>query len=110
MRDGSRQGSPPRRRKHRSQIRGPHARSAPGGPMPRTRTFLALSAVMLAGTAATSFAAPKACNLTSDAPGDPTRYPVRGPAGPNNATLDIKTVDVASNAKQLTTVVRVERL
>lgn len=81
--------------------------------MSRRIAIAALTGGLLAAAAATSVAAPapkKACNLTVDRTGDATRYFVNGPGGPNVQALDIKSVDIASNAKFVTTVVRVAKL
>ncbi|HVE63745.1 MAG TPA: hypothetical protein VNB94_08100 [Mycobacteriales bacterium] len=75
--------------------------------------------LVIAGSALSAEAAPKkktkpappVCNLVQDAKGDATQLYVLGEGSvPNEPALDIVTADVASNGKQMTTVLRVDKL
>jgi hypothetical protein len=75
--------------------------------------------VLLVGGALTAEAAPKkkaktvppVCNLVQDAKGDATQLYILGEGSvPNEPALDIVSADVASNGKQMTTAIRVDKL
>jgi hypothetical protein len=71
----------------------------------RAAVVIALSTAAVGVGAAT--AAPKAsCNLVTDPAGDATGFVVTGLPLPNDATLDILSGDIASNAKVVTGVLR----
>lgn len=62
-------------------------------------------------SAATRRPAPPACNLLRDPKADATEFYIAGEGtAPNDPAADIVSADVASNGKQLTTVLRVDKL
>jgi len=76
----------------------------------RLRTALSISALSLAALAPQASAAPS-CNLIEDAKGDATQLYILGEGSvPNEPALDIVSADVASNGKQMTTAIRVDKL
>lgn len=81
----------------------------------KLRAALAVSCTLaLATSGATAFAAtPKKCNLVKDNTGD--TFALRsqdgvGQYGPQEDSLDIKSIDIATNAKYVTAVMRVVKL
>ncbi len=70
---------------------------------------------LLAATGVAAQAAPKkaapACNLVVDAKGDATQFYVLGDGSvPNEPAADILSADIATNGKQMTTVLRIDKL
>lgn len=81
----------------------------------KTRAVLALSALLASGLAVGAEAAvkkpkpvPPVCNLVLDAKADATAFAVLASGGPNESGLDIISADIATDAKTLTTVIRVD--
>lgn len=81
----------------------------------KTRAVLALSAILASGLAAGADAAvkkpkpvPPVCNLVSDAKGDATAFAVLASGAPNEPGLDIISADIATDAKTLTAVLRLD--
>lgn len=79
------------------------------------RSRVALATVVcgvLTATGVAAQAAPtKTCNLVEDPKGDATQfYVLPEGAAPNEPAADIVSADVASNGKQMTTVLRVDKL
>ena len=80
-----------------------------GAPI-RLRTAV-LAAGLTVATIAGGASAGPVCNLVEDAKGDATQFYI-APEGtaPNEPALDIVSADIASNGKQMTTVLRVDKL
>lgn len=77
----------------------------------RSRTSLLVALLAVGSLASGSSAAKLPCQLVVDAKGDATKFYI-APEGsaPNDPSTDIVSLDYATNAKQMTTVVRVDKL
>lgn len=81
----------------------------------KIRGLAAVAVVASAALAGSSGAAPKACNLVTDAKGDAVNNGLLGgdlasvPPAPNEAAFDIVSADLATDAKLLTAVIRVDK-
>lgn len=79
--------------------------------MSRRAQLIACTGVLAVATATSALAAPKkVCNLVQDGAGDASRLYVSGATGQNSSALDVLSTDIASNSKQVTTVIRVATL
>ncbi len=76
----------------------------------RGRIALLAAGLTMACFASPSIAAAPSCNLMTDVKGDATDIAVGVDVGPNSPSLDILSADIATDAKNLTAVLRVDKL